>query len=60
MLNVTITDSDFIGGSPAYLDTVSRYAARGVVFNNQGQVAMMYMAELDLYKLPGGGMEEGE
>ncbi|ACS99312.1 NUDIX hydrolase [Paenibacillus sp. JDR-2] len=60
MLNIKITDSDFIGGDPAYLDTVSRYAARGVLFNNQGQVAMMYMAELDLYKLPGGGMEEGE
>ncbi|TCM86208.1 NUDIX domain-containing protein [Paenibacillus sp. BK033] len=60
MLNIKITDSDFIGGSPAYLDTVSRYAARGVLFNSRGQVAMMHMAELDLYKLPGGGMEEGE
>ncbi|WP_336775764.1 NUDIX hydrolase [Paenibacillus sp. MMO-58] len=60
MLNIKITDSDFIGGRPSYLDTVSRCAARGVLFNNRGQVAMMYMAEPDLYKLPGGGMEEGE
>ncbi|SFE79126.1 8-oxo-dGTP diphosphatase [Paenibacillus catalpae] len=59
-LNRRLTDSEFIGGSPEYLDTVSRYAARGVLVNNDNQVAMMFMSEVDLYKLPGGGMEDGE
>ncbi|MGO4109413.1 NUDIX hydrolase [Paenibacillus sp. YAF4_2] len=59
-LNLRLTDSDILGGAPAYIDTVSRYASRGVLVDHNGQVAMMYMAELDLYKLPGGGIEEGE
>jgi ADP-ribose pyrophosphatase len=60
MLNKRITDSDIGGGSPEYLETVSRYAARGILINNENQIAMMYMSALDLYKLPGGGIEEGE
>ncbi|RKN71251.1 NUDIX hydrolase [Paenibacillus ginsengarvi] len=55
-----ITDSDFEGGTPAYMDRVSRYGARGVVIDDQRNVAMMYMSKRGLYKLPGGGLEEGE
>ncbi|GLX70333.1 NUDIX hydrolase [Paenibacillus glycanilyticus] len=62
MLKLKITDSDVIGGDtlPVYMDTVSRYAARGVLINNDNQVAMMYMASEGMYKLPGGGIDEGE
>lgn len=55
-----ITDSDIVGGEPELLDSVSRYSARGIVVDEQGNVAMMYMSKLKLYKLPGGGIEDGE
>ncbi|SEN14408.1 DUF402 domain-containing protein [Paenibacillus sp. OV219] len=55
-----ITDSDWSGDTPKWLDTVSRYAARGVLFDSEWKVAMMHMTKLQLYKLPGGGVEEGE
>jgi len=55
-----ITDSDFGGGEPEFLNEVSRHAARGVLLNRDGQVAMMEMAVHSLYKLPGGGLEENE
>jgi 8-oxo-dGTP diphosphatase len=55
-----ITDSDFLGGLPEYMDTVSRYGARGVLVDPIWNVAMMYMSKTNLYKLPGGGLEEGE
>lgn len=55
-----ITDSDFCGGEPGYLNEVSRHASRGVLINNDGQVAMMELAAENLYKLPGGGLEKDE
>ncbi|SFS84177.1 8-oxo-dGTP diphosphatase [Paenibacillus sp. BC26] len=56
----TITDSDFDGGNPEFMQRVSRHASRGVLVNDHLQVAMMYMTKLKLYKLPGGGVEAGE
>lgn len=55
-----ITDSDFLGGAPEFLNKVSRYGSRGVVVDETFNTAMMYMSKLDLYKLPGGGVEKGE
>ncbi|XEC96607.1 NUDIX hydrolase [Paenibacillus tarimensis] len=55
-----ITDSDFSDGSIELMKTVSRYASRGVLIDDLINVAMMYMSEPNLYKLPGGGLEEGE
>lgn len=55
-----ITDRDFHGGTPIYLQEISRRAARGVIFDERHQIAMMFMTEMNLYKLPGGGIEEGE
>jgi 8-oxo-dGTP diphosphatase len=55
-----ITDSDIFGGTSELMDTVSRFASRGVLIDDQMNVAMMYMSETNLYKLPGGGIEEGE
>jgi ADP-ribose pyrophosphatase YjhB (NUDIX family) len=57
---VRITDSDFFGGAPAYLDSVSRYGARGVLLDGRSNVGMMYMSASDLFKLPGGGVDKGE
>ncbi|MFA6529093.1 MAG: NUDIX domain-containing protein [Candidatus Gracilibacteria bacterium] len=37
-----------------------RTAARGVVFDNDGRVAILNVSKHNYYKLPGGGVEEGE
>ncbi|EFU43407.1 NUDIX hydrolase [Paenibacillus vortex V453] len=55
-----ITDSDILGGAPEYMDTVSRYGSRGVLVDDILNVAMMYMSKINLYKLPGGGINVGE
>jgi 8-oxo-dGTP diphosphatase len=55
-----LTDSDILGGPPVWINSVSRFSSRGVLVDEQLNVAMMYMSQLNLYKLPGGGVEEGE
>lgn len=55
-----ITDSDILGGLPELMSFISRHSSRGVLVDNKLNVAMMYMARLNLYKLPGGGIEERE
>ena len=37
-----------------------RLAARGVVFDKDNKVALLHVANHNYYKLPGGGIEEGE
>jgi ADP-ribose pyrophosphatase YjhB (NUDIX family) len=37
-----------------------REAARAVVFDNDGRVALLHAQKTDYYKLPGGGIEAGE
>lgn len=37
-----------------------RKAARAVLFNKQGLIALMHVGKDDYYKLPGGGVEKGE
>ncbi|MDE1824763.1 MAG: NUDIX domain-containing protein [Candidatus Micrarchaeota archaeon] len=37
-----------------------RRAARAVVFDGNGNVALMHIPELNYHKLPGGGIERGE
>mgnify|MGYP001587960347 FL=1 len=37
-----------------------RRAARAVVFDAQNQVALLFVSKYGYYKLPGGGVEEGE
>jgi len=54
------TDADAFGGSSELLPVVSRYASRGVLLDGRARVGMMYLSKLDLYKLPGGGIEPGE
>lgn len=60
MLACRITDASFRGGTPHYLSRVSRRAARGVLLNPRGQVALMHMEKIGFYKLPGGGIEGTE
>ncbi|MGG1552965.1 DUF402 domain-containing protein [Paenibacillus ferrarius] len=55
-----ITDFDIQGGAYTLLNRVSRYAARGVLLDQDGNVAMMDMTRIGLLKLPGGGIEAGE
>ncbi|GBF75001.1 NUDIX hydrolase [Paenibacillus sp. 598K] len=55
-----ITHSDFEGGTPEYMCTVTRYGSRGVLIDDEMNVAMMHLSKNDLYKLPGGGINEGE
>ncbi|MFA6526536.1 MAG: NUDIX domain-containing protein [Candidatus Buchananbacteria bacterium] len=37
-----------------------RIAVRSVLFNDQGQVALMHIGTRNIYKLPGGGVDEEE
>ncbi|MBE6928804.1 MAG: NUDIX domain-containing protein [Clostridia bacterium] len=60
MLACRITDASFRGGTPHYLSRVSRRAARGVLLNRSGEVALMHMEKIGFYKLPGGGIEGNE
>ncbi len=55
-----ITDSDLFGGSKEYLDQVSRYAARGVLINQNLKICLIYLKAKDIYKLPGGGIKDSE
>lgn len=37
-----------------------RQASRAVVFDDEDKIGLLYAKKLDIYKLPGGGIEEGE
>lgn len=39
-----ITDSDIFGGTPELIESVSRYASRGVLIDEEMNAAMMYMS----------------
>jgi len=55
-----ITDADLFGDSNEYLDQVSRYAARGVLVNQNLKICLIHLKVKDIYKLPGGGIKESE
>ncbi|REK75635.1 NUDIX hydrolase [Paenibacillus paeoniae] len=55
-----ITDNDILGSAPEWIESISRYGARGVLVDDMLNVAMMHMSKTNLYKLPGGGINEGE
>ena len=55
-----ITDADF-GDTPKSLkEPKTRFGARGIILNDQGKIAVLHMANIDVYKLVGGGVEDGE
>lgn len=37
-----------------------REAARAIVFDKEGNIALLYVSKANYYKLPGGGIDEGE
>lgn len=43
-----------------FTDWNVRQAVRAVLLNERNQIALMHIGAYDVYKLPGGGMEEGE
>ncbi len=57
MLIAKITDSDFFGGEPQYIEDNARYNVRGVVINKNGDIAMMKVENSEYYKLPGGSVD---
>ena len=54
--NLNLSDSDLS------TDTTwnTRIAARAVIEDSDGKIALMHVAEYDIYKLPGGGIDENE
>lgn len=52
--NKETTDTDYTK------PTRARYAARGIVYDDSGRIAMVYKTKFDEYKLPGGGIEHDE
>lgn len=57
MLIAKITDSDFFGGEPQYVDGQTGYNVRGVLFDGKGNIALMKPENSEYYKLPGGRIE---
>lgn len=58
----TITDQDFLEDVVDFDESVEwkREAARAVLKDSNGQYALMYSKTYNYYKLPGGGIEDGE
>lgn len=55
-----LTDVEVWGGESEFMNEVSRHASRGVLINDEGQIALMELTALGLCKLPGGGLEQDE
>lgn len=58
----TITEKDFgrTENPDAWGDFKERFAARAIIFDSDGRIALMHVSNLDYYKLPGGGVDEDE
>ena len=55
-----VTDED-IGEEMVKMNgPIHRKAARGIVLDEQGNMAVFYKKNKNMYKLPGGGLEQGE
>lgn len=61
-LIATLVDKDFTKDAADFDEDSSwkREAARAVLENDEGKVALMHSEKWDYYKLPGGGIDEGE
>lgn len=55
----TIRDSD-VGSDFRSVVSKERKAARALVFDKEGRVALLHATKKNFHKLPGGGVEEGE
>jgi len=59
-LLTTLTDKDVGFDDNEFKQTYQRFAARIVVVDQAGRVALMYTRMFKYHKLPGGGVVEGE
>lgn len=59
---LTIRQQDFDPSSPVIPsdDFYKRRAARAIVYDQEGKVGLLYVSHENYYKLPGGGIDEGE
>lgn len=55
-----IVDEDFGLTSVEFDNPRIRYGARGIVINNEGNIAVFNKQVKNEYKLPGGGIDAGE
>lgn len=57
-----ITEQDFGRkvNPDVWNDFKERQAARAIIFDTEGRIALMHVSNLNYYKLPGGGVDEGE
>ncbi len=56
----TIKDNDFGFNEKKIFNPIIRYASRGILFDDMGNIAIINKQVKNEYKLPGGGMEEIE
>jgi ADP-ribose pyrophosphatase YjhB (NUDIX family) len=56
----TIKDSDFGLNHPAPAVYKEREASRAIVFDMDGNIALLHATKKHFHKLPGGGIEHGE
>lgn len=59
-MNIEVTDKDFGIETKEIENPRIRYAARGIIYNNEGKIALLYKKNKKQYKLIGGGKENGE
>lgn len=58
---MTITDHSLgLADGPSSLTTTERHAARAIIFNEEGRIALLYTEKHGHHKLPGGGIDPGE
>lgn len=55
-----ITDKDFDIKEKRLIDPKRRTAARGIIENKDGKIAIFFKSKMNEYKLPGGGIDLGE
>lgn len=56
----TIKDKDVQSDIPAPKEYTERTASRGIVFDENKNIALLYSTRKRYHKLPGGGIEKGE
>ncbi|MEG0894860.1 MAG: NUDIX domain-containing protein [Oscillospiraceae bacterium] len=60
MFDIVITEKETENGQKKICKNINRYASRGILLNDKNQIALMRIGVKDLYKLPGGGIENNE
>lgn len=55
-----ITDEDFGLECVPFVNPRCRFGARGIIFNNENKIAILYKKMKNEYKLVGGGIDENE